>query len=68
MDSFVEFIVIRKLFFVKNPMYFRCYRLEWNGVGLVDVRRSGREVTGVGGGELEVKKKMGRMGGGCWQG
>ena len=32
-NSFIEFIVIGKLFFVKDLPFFRSYRLGWGWVG-----------------------------------
>ena len=31
-NSFIEFVIIRKLFCAKDLMFFRCYRLRWSGV------------------------------------
>ena len=44
-NFFIEFIVVKKLFFVKDLMFFRCYRLGWGGVG-----RRGEESQDAGGG------------------
>ena len=45
-NSFIEFIIIIKLFFVKDLMFFRCYWLGWGGIGRRGEEGEGHEAVG----------------------